>query len=237
MNLRVVVLGLSVFGLCTTLLAQSVATITQIEGEASLLRSSVGTWKSARVGAVLILGDELATRGESFAEIRYTNGAVLRMDENTKIVLAQASDKAYSTQSSLGKVWVNMQKITKKGTEFSVVSPTATAAIRGTVFELGTTADSSTSVAVFDGKVDVGPTTSGKNTNASSLKTEVSGPTEIPGPYEVSLSAWKQITKGQQITVRRDGKFAQTAYNQVEKNAESFVSKNKKLDKDLLLKQ
>ncbi len=220
--------------MCSLSLAQSVATLTRFEGDVTLLKKSRGELITARPGSVLGVGDELATKLESFAEVRYTNGAVLRMDENTTIMIASATEKSFTTTTPLGKVWINMQKITKKGTEFSVASPTATAAIRGTVFALGTTADSTTDVAVFDGKVAVGPTRLQGTSAPAGIRTEIAGPAEVAGPYEVSLESWKLIVAGQQITVRKDGKCAQSAFTKKSKESDAFIAKNVKLDKELL---
>ena len=111
-----------------------------------------------------------------------------------------------------GKIWANIKKLGQRNYDFEVTSSTATAAIRGTIFRMDEL-DSSTVVSVYDGKVAVGPGADLKEqykTNAKTLeRKEVSGPKEVPGPYEVSLMDWVNIVKGHRISIKRDGKFAQ----------------------------
>jgi hypothetical protein len=138
-------------------------------------------------------------------------------------------------------VWVNMQKIAKAKSTFELASPTAVAAIRGTSYLLDTKADSSTSVSVYNGTVDVGPS-EGLAQNLKQQKqvtppdgpTEVPGPEEVPGPYEVSLEQWRAIVAGQKISVRKDGKFSQESFDTLGVYGwDAFVKKCQELDKKM----
>jgi hypothetical protein len=161
------------------------------------------------------------------------------MDEETKIVIKSATTEQTVTKTGVGNVWVNMKKLTVQGRGFDLSTPTATASIRGTVFQASTSNDSSTDVSVFDGKVAVGLSDDIKKpaSKKPSLEepVEVPGPEEIPGPYEVSLDQWKIIVAGQKISVCKDGKFAQEKFDGSKAAAsDSFVKKNLALDKQLL---
>jgi len=218
--------------------AEHAAKITMIEGKASILRSGGADWIAARPNMPLNAGDQMYTREESFAEIVYATGAITRLNEKTKITIVAASENGVKTSSGVGDVWVNMRKlVTKAGRDFELSTPTATAAIRGTVFHTQTHADSSTDIAVYEGTVAVGPGEQAKKNveepkQPRSLEPqEVQGPEEVPGPYEVSLEEWKNIVAGQRISVRRDGKFAQERFDtQKAAQADAFVKKNLELD-------
>jgi hypothetical protein len=217
-----------------------VAKVKEIEGSLSLLRTGAAEWREAKPNMPLKVGDQLWTREESFAVIEYATGAVARLDEKTKIVLTAASDKSVKSSNNVGSVWVNMQKLVSKGTEFELSSPTATAAIRGTVFQMSCGQDSTTDVAVYTGKVAVGPSDSLKKEQNLQKKakqleepTEVSGPEEIPGPFEVSLEEWRTIVANQKISIRKDGKFEQSAFKTDEAARNAFVKKNLEMDKKL----
>ncbi|MDD5674684.1 MAG: FecR family protein, partial [Chitinivibrionales bacterium] len=218
--------------------AGPVATISRIEGNASILRKGATDWRNARPNMTLAVGDQVYTREESFVELHYDNGAILRMDEKSKVTIEYCSQGTIKSRSSIGSVWVNMKKLTTPTKSFEVSSPTATAAIRGTIFELSSGKDSLTDVAVYDGKVAVGPTDSLSSKIKREKKEakveepqEVPGPEEIPGPFEVPLEQWQTIIAGQKISVRSDGKFATSAIDTAAAN--SFVRKNKQLDKEL----
>jgi len=222
--------------------AEMVAKITTIEGVVQIKRSSAADWQNAKPGMPLQLGDQLFTQPESFAEIRYTIGTVLRMDEKTKITLESSSEKTLKTKSAIGNVWVNMRKLITRGKEFEVATPTAVAAIRGTVYNMSTSDDSASSVSVYEGKVAVGPSDELKKKldqeEKKSVKTEqpveVSGPEEIPGPFEVSLEHWRTIVSGQKISVRNDGKFSQEKFDNKVASKQAFVKKNLELDSVLM---
>lgn len=214
------------------------ARIKSIEGKISIMRAGADKWRDAKVNTVLNQGDQLYTREESFAEVIYTTGAVLRMDENTKIVIDEITEKGHKTSTPIGNIWVNMRKLLSKKSEFELRSPTATAAIRGTVFQMNTDEDTTTDVSVYKGKVAVGP--GSKNVEKGEEEKmppkeryEVQGPTEVPGPYEVTLEHWRMIVSGQRISVKKDGKFSQEEFDFGKVQEDDFVKKNLELDKKL----
>ncbi|HMD68910.1 MAG TPA: FecR family protein [Chitinivibrionales bacterium] len=223
--------------------AESVAKITTFEGVVQVMKKGATDWRNAKPGLPLEVGDQVYTQEESFAEIRYSIGTVLRMDEKTKITIDASSEKTIKTKSAIGSVWVNMRKLISTGREFQVSTPTAVAAIRGTVFDMSCVPDSASYVAVFEGKVAVGPSDSLKKKleqekKKKEIKTEkpveVPGPEEIPGPYEVSLEQWRTIVAGQKISVRTDGKFAQEKIDMTAEEKMKFVKKNLAMDKELM---
>jgi len=224
--------------------AQKVAKVSVIEGKARILRDSAENWRDARPGMPLLIGDEIYSEEESFVEIRYEIGTIVRLNENTKIILEHADAESIRTKHSLGNIWVNMKKLTKREKKFDMASPTAIASIRGTAYHMTTRADSSTDVEVFDGKVAVGPSKKLQQKIQQQKQTsppgepgepvEVPGPEEVPGPYEVSLDQWMSIVAGQRITVRADGKFSKEKFELKKALGDLFIQKNQELDKKLL---
>jgi FecR protein. len=221
--------------------ADVVARITRLEGMVSIMRNGSNEWRAARPSTPLEVGDQVYAREESFAEIRYSIGTVLRMDEKTKITITASSEQTIKTRNGVGDVWVNMKKLLTKGKEFEVATPTAVAAIRGTVFQMSSTPDSTASVSVYNGKVAVGPTDElkkkieqAKPQRPTEQPVEVPGPEEIPGPFEVPLEQWRDIVAGQKISIRTDGKFAQEKFDMKAAAEEKFVKKNLELDKELM---
>ena len=227
-----------VFWVSISIGAASNARVTQINGSASCLREGTEKWRTVSPQMPLKNGDKIYTRKESFIEITLPSGGIIRLNENTKIVLENILSKDESVQCILGDVWINMKKLVSKKAAFSLSSPTATASIRGTVFSMNAQQDSSTDVAVYEGKVDVG-LTKNRHQNSppkapSSSPGEIAGPSEIPGPFEVTLDQWRKIVAGQKISVRSDGTFAETKFNpQKEAENDAFVKFNQTLDKKL----
>jgi hypothetical protein len=218
--------------------AEVVARITRTEGTVSILRASGDDWLNAKPGMPLEAGDQINTKEESFAEISYTIGTILRMDENTKITLEGSSEKTVKTRSAIGNLWVNMKKSLLKEIEFEVSSPTAIAVIRGTVFRMNCSRDSTSVVSVYDGKVAVGPSEVLKRRTGSANPTpqteklvKAHRAEKKPRPFEVSLEQWRDIAAGQEISIRKDGKFKQEKFDRKTASQEKFVKKNIELDK------
>ena len=215
--------------------AEGVAKIKRFEGAVSVLKKGAEKWREARVNMPLNTGDAVYAREESFAEIVYSSGALLRMDEDSKIIIEEATENSVKTSTTVGNVWANMRKLVSSKKEFELSSPTATAAIRGTVFQMEANADSSTDISVFQGTVAVGPGTGARqqpSTGPADI-VEVPGPQEIPGPYEVSLDQWRMIVAGQMISVNKQGKFSEKKFDAAKAAKDDFVKKNLELDKEL----
>ena len=94
------------------------------------------------------------------AELRFENGTLLMIGENSLITVTTARPESEGlpgkTAVSLvsGKVWANVKKLTTAGSRFEFETPTAVASIRGT--RLGVFAENNeTRVDVYEGKVMV----------------------------------------------------------------------------------
>lgn len=215
--------------------AGSAAKIKLIDGKVSVLKKGAQKWRVARVNMPLSEGDAVYSRKESFAEIVYSSGAILRMDEDTKIIINKVTEKKSKTTTPLGNVWANMRKLVASKKEFELESPTATAAIRGTVFQMNTNKDSSTDVSVYEGKVAVGPSKKEEEKKPAGPKErhEVPGPEEIPGPSEVTLEQWRTIVAGQMISINKEGKFSEKKFDMKKASEDDFVKKNLEMDKEV----
>jgi hypothetical protein len=217
--------------------ADIAAKITRIEGSADILKKGTDKARAAKVSMPLQIGDVIKSGAETLVEIAYKNGELVRMSENTSMTINESTSKTVKSEVLLGKVWVNMKKLSTPGREFEMSSPTATAAIRGTIFSMSSAADSTTAVDVYNGKVAVGPTGQLVNKLNQNKKepiklqepTEISGPSEVAGPYEVSLEQWQIIVAGQRISVHADGKFATQTFDTT-LTEDAFIRENIKLD-------
>jgi len=223
---------------CGVIRAQSVAKVTLIQGSAKILRTSTDQWKPLKVNMSLQIGNQLYSDEESMVEITYSNGEIVRLDENTKIIITHSTADSVKSKVGIGRVWVNMKKLSSVGRDFQVETATAVAAIRGTIFDMTANQDSPAIVSVFDGKVAVGPTDKLKKQIALEKKytpvrepQEVPGPEEIPGPFEVSLEQWNLIVAGQRISIRESGKFMTETFDL--SSQDTFVQKNQQRDKQL----
>jgi hypothetical protein len=182
--------------------------------------------------------DTLLTGKESRCEIKLADGSVLRLSESTKYVIDrfEQSGEKVNFQGYLvsGESWTNVNRADSKTKDFKVKSPIAVAAVIGTAYKM--TADGKiTEISVLDGKVDVDLEQEKKaelkiepkKDSGSMVPKQSMAPKQIPGPYEVTLSEWISIVKGEKISIRNDGKYSKTKtdINILTREWESFRNK------------
>jgi hypothetical protein len=197
------------------------------------------TWLPAKMKMSILGGDRVQTQAESRCEIKLLDGSVVRIGEKTLFDFSQSkasrSGKSVSASVAQGKVWANVTKLKGSKDKFEVKTPTAVCAIRGTVVRMD--ADSTTRVAVYQGNVDVGPTDSLRSVIQQERRPgppqQVPGPTQVPGPFQVSLEQWVRLVQGNQLEVRRDGRYAVTPINTLAERQVDWIQWN--LQRDRLL--
>ncbi len=192
----------SVLALVATAMAsQEAAKFSYLVGSAQVRRG--GKSIPARVSFACQVGDTVVLSKASRAELRYPDNTLLRLEENSKAVLTQRAKGVPEPTLLGGKAWANVKKIGQGGTGFGVRTPTAVAAVRGTVFRVSD-ADSSSNVRLYEGKVDVG---SAKTDSLARIRHEVAG------PKEVSLENWVRLLKGEEVTFNRDGTWSRGKFS------------------------
>ena len=152
-------------------LSKGAALVLTLEGKVSVVNSSSVKGTAATVNQFLSPGDSLVTGQGSDALLLLTNGATLSVGANTTFELktfyqedfnsGQAKVGSFkeevSTSSVLielkaGELMVDVRKLKKKS-NFEISSPLGVAGIRGTVFSLSVSEDS-TVLSVLTGLVD-----------------------------------------------------------------------------------
>lgn len=220
--------------------AQKVGKVSFFIGKVQIVKKGKSRAKNARMHMAVYEGDRIQTLRAECLEITLKDGSVIRIAEESDVAIMCPSSKLVSPEVARGKIWGNIKKLSKRNYDFQVSSGTATAAIRGTVFRMDNNVkDSLTEVLVYDGKVEVGP---GKVLEkkigpapAPAERKEVAGPQEVPGPYEVTLTEWLTIVKGQQINVKPDGKYHKFEFDREKDAKDKWVQFNQKRDKAILV--
>ncbi len=213
-------------------------------GKVEVMKNGGTEWTRAMPRQAVFVNDQLRTGAKSRCEISLTGGGKIRIGENSELVLNQANvkpmTKDFKATLKKGNAWVAAKAAFGEKKNVSVRTPTAVAAIRGTVYRTAAGEDES-SVLVYEGKVDVN-----QPANEEEKKTEAEpgakpkfklgpvqetlAPTEVAGPYEVSLEDWITLVEGMQINVRKDGKYNMFKFDQTTDAADEFVQWNKELD-------
>jgi hypothetical protein len=192
-------------------------------------------WAPVVVGQEIKSGDQIKTLAEARVEITLATGGVVRIGEKSLFTFDAVADAAGGHNQatlSAGKVWSNVKALSKTKADFKVQTPTAVAAIRGTVYNVEAGQDSSTNVKVYDGEVAVSNPPPPPSAEPTSFRPgEVSGPRAIAPPTEVSMGQWVEIIKAQQqIFIGRDGRKRVADIDMVKDGRDDWVKENKDLD-------
>ena len=220
-------------------------------GKVEVQAAGGDAWEKAKPNRPVFEGDVIRTAAKSRAEIILQGGGKVRLGEKSELELNEANvkpmTKNFSANLKRGNVFVSAKAAFGEKKNVQLRTPTAVAAIRGTKYRAKAGEDES-EVLVYDGKVDVNavknviderqekrkslapgaPT--GKPKFTLGPVTEMKAPTQVSGPYEVTLEEWVTLAEGMQINVRKDGKFHMFEFDQSKDGDLEFVQWNKELD-------
>ncbi|WP_017854537.1 lipoprotein LipL45 [Leptospira interrogans] len=129
-------------------------------GEAKILHADL-TEEKAALGASLKTGDKVGTKQKSKVDIQFADGSAIRISENSVIDFDALSINSHGNSDTRlalvsGKVFAKVNKASKED-QFSVVTPTAIAGVRGTSFIVDRSKSDKAVVKVLEGAVAVAP--------------------------------------------------------------------------------
>ena len=133
-------------------------TLAKTSGDVKVIRGKT-TMGQPQVGLELAAGDEIVTGAESTADVRFPSNEVLRIMGNSRLKLNQGEPDQTSVGLTRGKIFNVITKYTDKVSTYKVVTPTATAGVRGTVFSAEVAGDETSVIMVKEGNVGVASTT------------------------------------------------------------------------------
>lgn len=134
------------------------AVITQVKGKVEVLRSGEKKWATGKIGIFLYQGDRIRTGVKSSAVIIFSNGAEIIINQSTefKLETSEIGLRRGRDKIRIKRGQVSCAVRARLGiTEFSIQTPVATVAVRGTKFSTKVEEDGDTSVFVIDGIVSV----------------------------------------------------------------------------------
>ncbi len=108
---------------------------------------------SASAGMDLHAGDIIKTMAKSKASVVFFDSSVLRLDENTEIVVKKLAKGSVDLKQSAGQTWSRVLKLSGIQ-EYTIETPNTVATVRGTGFAVKVS-DGDTKVMVKEGKVRV----------------------------------------------------------------------------------
>lgn len=116
----------------------------------------------AEDGQDLSVGDTVRTNGTGFVEVAYRDGSLVRLDSDAEFTLTELVSTGEVQQVGgrldAGRAWSNVRELTAPEGSYEIATPVATAAVRGTLFDVDCTAgDGSCTFTVAEGAITVSP--------------------------------------------------------------------------------
>ncbi|MBT3590601.1 MAG: FecR domain-containing protein [Candidatus Marinimicrobia bacterium] len=214
-------------------------------------KSESSDWKRAKPNQPVFEGNTIRTKAKSRCEITLVGGGKIRLGENSELVLNKADVKPmvknFNANLKRGNIFVSAKAAFGEKKNIAIRTPTAVAAIRGTKYR-ASAGEAESSVLVYEGKVDVNQAKNyieerkekrkglGQNGFGGAPKftlgpvTEIKAPTQVSGPFEVTLEEWVTLAEGMQINIRSDGKFHMFEFDQSKDAEDEFVKWNQELE-------
>lgn len=106
-------------------------------------------------------GDMIRTGANSHLDLYWVDGTRMRIGPNARVRVLKTQYNAASRADTamfkldLGRVWIRVLKVLSHKSKFEVITPTATAGVRGTIFSVEVKPGGKTLVSVKEGKVAV----------------------------------------------------------------------------------
>lgn len=125
-------------------------------GKAQYARAQENTWKEVFIKLGLFSEDQIKTGPLSSVHLQLSNMTVLRLQPESFIIVNKVDKNSKDVIFTLqeGRLQAQAESMRKFGGQLSVRTPSAVAAVRGTVFELSAT-KKDTGLACHEGQVDV----------------------------------------------------------------------------------
>lgn len=133
--------------------AEPIAEITLVAGSSEVVRAADKSVVPARADLDLFVGDTVRTKADGKAEIKFGEGALLRLAENTEVKLNQTAQKN-TVVVLVGKLWAHIKKLFGRS-KFEIETPAAVAGVRGTTLRVEVPEIGDQVFAVDDGEIEV----------------------------------------------------------------------------------
>jgi len=155
------ILQIGVFGIKTqqSTVAYS-CTITSVTGNVEIFNAESNTREEANDGAKLVDGTKVKTSPDSQALLTFFDGSTLELGADTEIEIESVQYRnegpnAIVIKQWVGKTWSRVVELVNPNSSYEIITPSASAVVRGTSFLTAVDNDGGTIFQVVDGTVVV----------------------------------------------------------------------------------
>jgi hypothetical protein len=152
---------LAVLMMQSLVIVQRIASVSGVAGEVFVKSATDDDFRPIGDAEHVLAGYMVRTGTEGDVTLNWVDGSRLRLAPETTIRVRKAALNTNTKQSTslfdldTGRIWVRVLSALGGKTKFEVRTPTATAGVRGTVFSVAVDESGHTSVAVYEGEVEV----------------------------------------------------------------------------------
>lgn len=131
-----------------------------LNGPVTVMKAGAQEWSPASKGLPLAEGDRLRTGANAWCEIFFKDGTYVKLEADSETAAEELKSgpagRSFSFSFLKGKaLWMAARLKWKAASRFSVRTPSAVCAVRGTDFTMIVSTSGHTSVGLFEGKVAV----------------------------------------------------------------------------------
>jgi len=133
------------------------AQIISLQGAGDQRAAAASDWQPAHAAQALVAGDYVRTRQAARMALVFADETQLRLHQNTVLqvkAVAQAGQTTTTLRLEAGRAWTQTRR--PPGSPLELQTPAATAAIRGTDWDISVEPDGRTLITVLSGTVDFG---------------------------------------------------------------------------------
>jgi hypothetical protein len=139
---------------------KQLACVYEMTGAVEIGAAGGAGWRPAAKGAPLSEGESLRTGRNGTCDLLFKDGSFVKIDENSEAAVeklaADAGGRVLSFAFLRGKaLWMAAKIKNIAASKFSVRTPSAVCAVRGTDFSIAVSSGGDTAVGLFDGEVSV----------------------------------------------------------------------------------
>ncbi|UCB43242.1 MAG: DUF11 domain-containing protein [Dehalococcoidales bacterium] len=131
------------------------------EGQILVMKAGTDSWTEAGVGTTVELGDILKAGVESRAVITFFEGSTIELEAGAEVevvelgIVEEAGSTIIRLKQSIGNTVSRVSKLADTNSSYEVETPTAVAAVRGSIMFVQVRQDGATAVGNGDGSVSV----------------------------------------------------------------------------------
>jgi VCBS repeat-containing protein len=113
----------------------TVATLSEIEGDVSVMESGADSWTDGQVGMSLAVGDTVKTGNDSSAEITFLDGNTMELEADTEIEITSVSTDTGGTTvtitQTIGTVITRLTQLLDSGASYETVTSSGVTSVLG----------------------------------------------------------------------------------------------------------